>query len=122
MAAAVVVSVFLQAPGDAVKINANSQILKKDQLYQQIFDAKNPLKLYLNAVLIVKAVETYLQGDPDLDAGSNYLGRSKPGGKYWWMMWHLACYVAQIIVAPRAVSARSIAEIDIRQVDDQLLD
>ncbi|RSM37363.1 hypothetical protein DMB66_59595, partial [Actinoplanes sp. ATCC 53533] len=119
-------SVLLQSPWEAVKINATARILKREQLYQQMFDAENPLRLYLNSVLIVKEVDAYLQGDLDLDVGLTYpgrdMGRNRPGGMYWWMLWHLACYVTQILVAPRMISARSIADIDVRRVDAQLLD
>jgi hypothetical protein len=114
-------SVLLQMPWDAVKINAPTQILRKNDLYHRMFDPRNPLKLYLNAVLIVKAVEDHLGSDLDLDVGTAFEGRSKQGGRYWWMVWHLACYVAQSIVAPRTVSARSIAELDIRRVDEAIL-
>jgi hypothetical protein len=117
-----VCAIRLQRPDLAVRINAQSRIVARADIYEQCFDSSQPLELYLNCVLIVRRVEAFLRVADLPSAEDDDAVGVRKRGKFWWLVWHLACYVAQLLVDSRKVTPRSIAEIDINRLDDELLD
>lgn len=88
-----------------------SSLLKKQDDYEKVFTKNYPIKLYLNCVLLMRKVTTYikLRGENLLEERSN-------------LKFHIAMYVAIHRMGKIDYTPKEIAEIDISSIDEQSLE
>lgn len=103
------IALVLQQPDYA---RARPTTLTEDATkYRRIYSSRHDLNLYLNCILVVRAVDQYMGSERDSD---EYSLRTN-------LRWHVAAYVVGLITGQAKPSPKRISEMDRRQLTDSLV-
>lgn len=98
-----VMSILLQRPDDARA--RPSSLLKRDEDYQKVFSAANPVSMYRVCATIVRDISARLRTLPELDA------RARNN-----LLFYVAMRVAAVAAKKKCPSANDVAEIDLTKI------